>query len=145
MLTRQRRYYFPGRSPTSLRDPNAHVYTLSIQIMIRKLVYLSFYDPQCGRCHRHYTPIATLLFSDQRRTCEVTLRYLPPSLDSYLTTSPGAQISWIVLPFSRPIPIVGMAFHDTFFVPMGGGERIVMEVFVFFYVHNRRSWTTMFG
>ena len=140
VLTRQRRYYFPGRSPTLLKDPNAHVYTLSIQSMIRKLVYLSFYNPQCGRCHRHYTPIATpSLVSDQRRISGVALHYLPPSLDSYPTTSPRAQISWIVSPFdtdrwdgfSRYLLCSGGRWR----ADRDGGSRLLL------CVHNRRSWT----
>ena len=39
-----------------------HDSVLCIQTMIRKLVYLSFYDPQCGRCHTHCTSICTPLF-----------------------------------------------------------------------------------
>ena len=39
-----------------------HDSVLCIQIMIRKLVCLSFYDPQCSRCHTHCTPICTHLF-----------------------------------------------------------------------------------
>ena len=39
-----------------------HDSVLCIQIMIRKLVCLSFYDPQCGLCHPHCTPTRTPLF-----------------------------------------------------------------------------------
>ena len=80
---------------------------------------------------------------------EVALRYLPPSLDCSPNTSPRAQISWIVSPFSWPMTVVGRAFHDTdaglLCVP--GGGRIVMEVdgwveaLGLFDVQIRRPWT----
>ena len=43
---------------------------------------------------------------------EVAPHYFP-SLDCSLTTSPPAQIFWIFSSFSRPMSIVGRAFHDT--------------------------------
>ena len=44
---------------------------------------------------------------------EVAPHYLSPSLDCAPTTSPWAQSSWIVSPFSRPMSIVEQAFRDT--------------------------------
>ena len=100
-----------------------HESSVCIQIMIGKLVYLSFYNPQCGRCHRHLTPISTpsLSSNDKLRptfartlmSSEMAPHYLPPSLDCSPTTSPRAQISCIVSPFSRLMTILGRAFHDT--------------------------------
>ena len=100
-----------------------HESSLCIQIMIGKLVYLSFYDPQCGRRHRHHTPISTPCFpstNDKPRhdfvrtlmSSEVAPHYLLPSLDCSITTSPRAQISWIVSSSSLPMLIAGRAFHD---------------------------------
>ena len=61
---------------------------------------------------------------------EVAPRYLPSSRNCSPTASPRPQISWIVLPFSRPMLMVGRAFREThaFFVPVRGRGRIVMEV-----------------
>ena len=67
------------------------------------------YPPPC------FPPVNDKLLLNFTRTLmssEVALRYLPPSLNCSPTTSPRAQISCIVSPFSPPMSIAGRAFHD---------------------------------